>query len=295
MIMEKDSKTVKCYCASCNRTTNHTIVSSERMNSSDDNYWWSTNYNIVKCCGCDTISFLTATKEEGVIDYDDNGEIIYPTTYKTYPYHKPFAKAISNLWPIPVNIEKIYKETINALNNDCFLLAAAGFRIIVEAICIDIKVEGKSLETKINNLCKKGVITKNDRDRLHSIRFMGNDSVHSIKKPDKQQIRLVLDIIHNMLNGLYILTDECKEILEGPISSFDDFIKLLEEGLKKRSIGDVDVLKNFLPPSRRLINEDRVAFEKQLNEKIKNGEYTKLELCPSPPLGNNQQYKIVVE
>lgn len=291
--MEDNPKTLKCYCASCDRTTNHTIVSSESMISPDDSYWWISTYSIVKCCGCETISFLTATKEEGVVNYYDDGEIYYPIEYKTYPHHKPFAKPINNLWPIPTNIANIYKETISSLNNECYLLAAAGFRVIVEAICLDIQIEGKLLETKINNLCKKGIITKNDRDRLHSIRFMGNDSVHSIKKPDLQQIRLVLDIVHNMLNGLYVLTEKCKEVLEGPISNFDDFINLLEEGLKKRSIGEIDILKNLLSPSRRLINEDRSVFENQLKEKIINGEFTKLELCPPPQLGKNQQYKIV--
>ena len=149
------------------------------------------------------------------------------------------------------------------------------------------------METKINNLCKKGIITKCDRDRLHSIRFMGNDSVHSIKEPDKRQILLVLDIVNNMLNGIYVLSKECNDLLEGPITKFDEFIELLEDGLKTRNIGEIDILSNLLPPSRRLINEDRLTFEKQLKEAIKNGKFAKLELCPPPIKGKNQQYKIL--
>ena len=149
------------------------------------------------------------------------------------------------------------------------------------------------METKINNLCKRGIITKNDRDRLHSIRFMGNDSVHAIKTPDKAQILLVLEIVHNMLNGLYILTDKCNQILEGPIKTYDEFLALLEEGIKMRKVGEIDILNNILPPSRRLIKEDRSNFENQLREKISNGEYSKLELCPLPSSGKNQQYKIL--
>lgn len=275
------------------KETNHVIKASEKVTSSEDDYWWQCEYSIVKCCGCGCVSSLTATTEEGEVEYNDYGEVTYPTRYKTFPYHQRFAKSIRNLWPIPGNISKIYKETISALNNECYLLAAAGFRVIVEAICIENKIEGKSLETKINNLCKKGIITKNDRDRLHSIRFMGNDSVHAIKEPDKRQIRLVLDIIHNMLNGLYVLTKECDDILEGPITEFDDFIELLEEGLKTRTIGEVDILKNLLPPSRRLISEDCSAFENQFKDAITNGKFTKLELCPPPTTGKNQQYKIL--
>lgn len=291
--MSDNTKFVKCYCDSCERETNHAILASEKVTSSDDEYWWQCDYNIVKCCGCGTVSFLTATTEEGDVEYNEYGEVSYPTRYRTFPYHRRFARSISNLWPIPSNISKIYKETINALNNECFLLAAAGFRVIVEAICLENKIEGKSLETKINNLCKKGIITKNDRDRLHSIRFMGNDSVHAIKEPDKRQIRLVLDIIHNMLKGLYVLKKECDDILEGPITEFNEFIELLEDGLKTRRVGEVDILKNLLPPSRRLISEDRSTFENLLKEAINNGKFTKLELCPPPTTGKNQQYKIL--
>lgn len=291
--MADNTQYVKCYCDTCESETNHAIKATVEVTSPDEEYWWHCDYSIVKCCGCGTVSFLTATTEEGEVEYNEYGEVSYPTRYKTFPYHRRFAKSIRDVWSIPRNISKIYKETINALNNECFLLAAAGFRVIVEAICIENKIEGKSLETKINNLCKKGIITKNDRDRLHSIRFMGNDSVHAIKEPDKRQIRLVLDIIHNMLNGLYVLTKECDDILEGPITEFDEFIELLGEGLKTRSVGEVDILKNLLPPSRRLISEDRSAFENQLKEAIAHGKYTKLELCPPPTTGKNQQYKIL--
>lgn len=171
-------------------------------------------------------------------------------------------------------------------------MAAAGFRVIVEAICTEENIEGKSLETKINNLCKKGVITWNDRDRLHTIRFMGNDSVHSVKEPTKDQLLLVLEIIHNMLNNLYVLARKSSDILENPIRTFSDFAELLDMGLKNRQVGDIDVLKNLLPPMRRLIQEDKGKFETELCEKIKSGEYLKLELCPQPEAGKNQQYKI---
>lgn len=50
--------------------------------------------------------------------------------------------------------------------------------------------------------------------------------------------------------------------------------------------------QNLLPENRRLIKEDRTRFEAELKEKINNGKYSKLSLCPSPNQGQNQQYKI---
>lgn len=115
------------------------------------------------------------------MEYDEEGSAIYPTRYMTYPFHQQIAKGLTDLWSVPENISAAYKETLTALNNKCFLLAAAGFRMVIEAVCKENNVQGKSLETKINNLAKDGIIIKHDRDRLHSIRFMGNDSVHLMK------------------------------------------------------------------------------------------------------------------
>lgn len=289
--MKREGK-IQCYCNLCKQTTWHEILAKAEKLGNED-FWWHVDYFLVKCCGCDTISFLTESQDEGDIDYDDEGNANYVTTQKTYPYQKPIANKILDTWFIPTKICKIYNETIEALNNKCFLLSAAGFRVLVEAICVDQNIEGKTLETKINNLCKKGIITHNDRDRLHTIRFMGNDSVHAVVEPSKEQLLLVLDIIHNMLNNLYVLTQKCRSLLESPIKSFDDFCKLLDDGLKLRKVGDVDILRNLLPPTRRLIQEDRGKFETELCNKINSGEYTKLKLCPLPTNGRNQQYQIL--
>lgn len=165
--------------------------------------------------------------------------------------------------------------------------------MVIEAVCLENRIVGKNLELKINYLCKEGIITKHDRDRLHSIRFMGNDSVHMMQASDKDALLLVLDIINTLLNNLYILENRCQRILEGPIKEFADFATLLDKGLKIKKVGEVDILKNLLPHDRRLIREDIGKFEKILQNKINDGSYDKLTICTPPTQGRNQQYKIL--
>lgn len=280
---------IKCYCPSCEHYTNHEVLHTEVEQGDDDDYWWRRNYSIARCCGCEQLIILTETPEEGDVEYDENGNQYVPTRYKTYPTHEPIAKGLMNLWPTPESISNAYKETLTALNNNCFLLAAAGFRMIIEAVCLENNIQGKPLESKINNLCKKDIITRRDRDRLHSIRFMGNDSVHQIKSPTKEELLLVLDIVNIMLKNLYILENKCSSILDGPIKDFEEFEALLEKGIKNRNIGEVDVLKNIVPKDRRLIHEDLKDFECELQDRIKSGSYSRLSLCPSPQQGKSRQ------
>ena len=83
-----------------------------------------------------------------------------------------------------------------------------------------------------------------------------------------------------------------KNTLVCPINTIEEFISLLNDGLKSRVVGEIDILKNLLPENRRLIKDDRAKFEEALRDRINNGTYTKLSLCPAPTQGRNQQYKI---
>jgi len=256
-----------------------------------DDYWWNCTYHVVKCMGCDKISFYTITYEESNIGYDENGEEVVIPDEKTFPDQKGMAVPL-NSWYIPSEIDGIYNEAVSALNTKNYRLAAAGFRAVIEAICMCESVPGKNLEQKINALRRQGIITQQDRDRLHAIRFMGNDSIHEMKRPELSQLRIVLEIVNVMINNLYILEAQFKDSLEHPIKSFKEFVKLLDEGISVRCVGDTDILKNLIPPSRRLIKEDVQKFESELIAAISASTYDKLSLCPSPTTGKHQQYKI---
>lgn len=290
-----ENKTVKCFCSVCNQNTHHTVIASHSIGAeSDDDFWWHQDYRMVKCCGCDNVSFDIETVDESTVDYDpvDGNEILVPQ-HTSYPVKEGLIGYLDNTWNFPGDVYGIYKETIDALNGECFRLAAAGFRAIIEAICNDKKIGLKNLEAKINALKKSGYITEADRNRLHTVRFMGNDAVHQIARPDRESLMLVLEIINGILTNLYIIDDKVSSKLECPIKTLEEFVYLLDEGLKSKQVGDIDILKNLLPVNRRLIKEDMSKFETALQNAITDGTYSKLELCPPPTNGRNQQYKVL--
>lgn len=289
---ENEKKYTRCYCSACNQQTKHLILAEDTEHSDTDDYWWKTIYRLVKCCGCDHLSFDTELWDDSYMDYDADGNLVMYEQHVSYPEKEGTIKPINVSWNFPTHIYHIYSETVTAINNTCYRLAAAGFRAVIEAICIDKNISAKNLEGKINALHKAGIITKADRDRLHSIRFIGNDSIHEMKLPSKDAVLLVLEIINGILTNLYVWDKKVKEHLECPIGNMSEFIKLLDKGLSERKVGDVDILKNFLPENRRLIKEDMKKFEQELQGKIKEGSYCRLSLCKSPAEGRSQQYKV---
>lgn len=266
-------KTVDTYCHSCKQKTHHQILFSKEVTTgNDEEVYGSTEYCVVQCRGCDTISFLRMDYDESWVDEDDN---LIPSC-TSYPFREGQVEPISS-WMMPRKICDVYCEAVTAYNNNCSILAAAGFRAAIEAICKNKQITGSDLRVRINNLQKKGYITLQDRDRLHSIRFLGNDSIHEMRAPEEKDLALVLEIVNNTLNNLYVL-DEKTRGMEKTISKFDDFLKALAIHLFDYNPGEVATLKDILHNDRRIMDEDRVKFESELQDLIRQGDYVKLSL-----------------
>lgn len=285
----------KFYCSVCGRITHHNVLFEKKTGAGpNDDFWWHEEYRVVQCCGCDHISFNLESVDESMVRYNeiDGSEELYPE-YTSYPVAEGNIQPIEFTWNFPNTIYSIYRETLTALNEKCYFLAGAGFRMIIEAICKDKQIKFKNLEAQINGLRKQGIISEADRNRLHTIRFVGNDSVHVAKSPTKEDLNLLLEIINGILFNLYVIEDKLRGKLEKPIQKYEDFEKLLLDSLSSYEVGHVDILRNLLPKNRQIIKDDISVFENQLKQNIEIGQFTKLELCPTPPDGRRQQYKIV--
>lgn len=178
---------------------------------------------------------------------------------------------------MPHRISKVFRETVTAYNNNCPILAAAGFRATIEAICKNKEITGSNLKVLINSLQKKGYITMQDRDRLHTIRFLGNDSIHEMKAPEEKDLALVLEIVNHTLYNLYVLDEKTKG-LEKTVSNFEDFLQILSNHLSDFNSGEVATLEAILHNDRRIMEEERSKFELKLIQLINDGQYKKLSL-----------------
>jgi len=206
------SKKIRVLCEQCGKETNHDILAEQPAGSSrEDEYYWHTDYQIVKCCGCDDISFRQETSTED--DYDpQTGESI--STVKLYPPRIAGRRPLENDYNLPTNIRRIYREILSAMNNSSVILAAIGLRTLIEGVCTDRKVKGKNLEQKIDALSTEGVLSSNQAKILHAHRFLGNVAAHEITAAKPQELVAALDIAETLLKTIYILPQ-----LEGEITT----------------------------------------------------------------------------
>jgi hypothetical protein len=185
------------FCNRCKTETNHTCQSEYiRHREYEGHYWEQNRYRLWICAGCESASLEVAYQDVGY-GSDDNWDIDYfPKREADDVKGKFFIK-------LPDKLNKIYRETIQAFNNNLNVLCAVGLRALIEGICDDKGIKGKNLETKIDGL--NSMLPANIVTNLHNFRFIGNIAIHELTPPEKHALRLAIEIVEDLLNFLYEL------------------------------------------------------------------------------------------
>ena len=149
---------IKLSCQKCQCETNHKVLSSYSATYSDEenDIQAKTDYLVVSCCGCESISMATISSSSEDIDYNNDGSWEYVNNVKQYPEPKIGYDKLRYEYNIPEYIRNIYKQTCNSIANRDYILAGIGLRTIIEAICKIEKMPGRNLQNRITNLAKNG-------------------------------------------------------------------------------------------------------------------------------------------
>jgi len=191
-------------CRQCKTKTRHSELCKSEDHGSDEYSFYSC-YAVVQCLGCETKSFRYHWKdiEQAYPISEDEWEV--PESTECYPQYDPSHVDLEEVYVVPKLVRSIYQESVTAVQAQALTLAGLGLRGTIEAVCNDKGVSGRDLEKRITKMAALGIISKSDADRLHAIRFLGNDAAHDIKKPEKDQISVALKIINHLIQSVYIL------------------------------------------------------------------------------------------
>ncbi|EJG1062843.1 DUF4145 domain-containing protein [Vibrio vulnificus] len=280
-------KKIRSYCRRCANRTNH-VVLSEHLESEREEYAYDHTFQITECLGCNTKSFREVYEEiEHAYQISDTDWEI-PTSVDVYPKFIVGHREFEGGYHLPSLVERIYKEVLLAIQEDALILAGLGLRGTVEAVCNDLGISGRSLDIRISKLATAGYISKRDVERLHGIRFMGNDAAHELKKPKQEQLSVALKIVEHLLASVYVLEKEAQGKLETMITEYPKFEKLIEEHLEQFTVGEELPMLAILGRDIRRVKDSIVNLETELAEQIRNGKFPKLSVGKVDKYGNSQ-------
>lgn len=264
----------KYFCRNCKGLRNHSVIHQVKTKGGDDEgyFQWIRNYSIIQCLGCENVSFLDVYGDTEMVANNDNGEPDYYFSKNIYPYYLEKSNELESQQYIPEAIRLIYGETIAAFKSDSYILTAGGLRAIIEAICNHLQIKKGNLAERIDLLHNKGHLTLSESKRLHSIRFLGNDALHEIEKPEKDHLYILLDIVNHLLANLFINDNKLHGKMETIIDKYDEYLKLIQNKIIKDMIGKEFIMKDILGKSIRLIpKKEYKVLEDEFRKEIKLG------------------------
>jgi len=199
----------KIYCNNCKCETNHELKfthSKRHQEVTDEDTPFPSlvfeeeyQYRLWVCCGCGTATLEEAYTNIGMIDRDGNK--IWELTL--YPRRRISEWPAKHFRHLGEKLASIYREVIESFNSDLGILCAVGLRALLEGVCADKGVTGKNLEQKIDGLDVH--LPANIAKSLHTFRFMGNEAVHELQAPEREELQLAIEVMEDLLNFLYEL------------------------------------------------------------------------------------------
>lgn len=285
-MMETD--TVWSACGSCDRDTKHKILFSVEVSEYDE-YRLDRIYQVVECCGCETKSFRKVVAYyEHEYQIDDN-EWDVPENITNYPAVFKGHQALPGIHRVPKLVREIYAQSLEAIKNQSNVLAGIGLRATIEAICNERQVTGRTLEARIDKLARSGFISQNDADRLHAIRFLGNDAAHEIQAAELESLLVALRIVEHLIISVYILDKDADGVLETLIKTYEHFELLLKEKIGGFVVGTELPLVKYLGKDARRFHGYLKTHEAKLIAEIASGAFTGLSLGKHDTFAGNKE------
>ncbi len=206
-------KEYKIACIKCDGETYHKVLYSVQVHESEGDIDIWEDYEIVCCQGCKTVSFRSNSLCSEDINYNpETGEQSLDENIKLYPNRIAGRKQVKDMYLLPNEVLKIYKETHGALCAQYTVLAGIGIRALIESVCKEKKAQGGNLENRINDLVIKGVLTQDSAKTLHSTRLLGNRAAHEIIAASDNELDIAMDIVENLIKTVYVIPQKAKRL-----------------------------------------------------------------------------------
>lgn len=189
----------KIFCNNCRKNTNHTLEyvrtpeSLETLEYDPTETTVRTMAKVWACGGCEHVTLQEISYDEA---NEEIGSEFYPSREKHHHIRKSFLQ-------LNAKLTQIYDEIIIAYNNESPILCATGLRALLEGVCDDKNIAGRSLMAKIDNL--SSLLPGNLVKSLHHYRFIGNEAVHELTAPPMDELRSTIEVMEDLLNFLYDL------------------------------------------------------------------------------------------
>lgn len=203
----KVSKVRRVHCNECRRKTDHRLLKTFKGDSGSEQYEddftisWDTTFYVLQCCGCGEALLLR----------------VYHFSEDQHPdvrYFPPRVSRHSPKWKddLPPELMLLLDEIYRALDANNRRLPMMGARTLVDMVMREKVGDLGSFGAGLKALEKEGFVSSKNREVLEAALDAGSAAAHRGYSPNPEQVNIIMDIVENMLQAVYVLQDGAQKL-----------------------------------------------------------------------------------
>lgn len=198
---------VRIYCNQCHNETLHKLLKEvcDKGTEQVDDYLdisWNIRHQMFECCGCKDVVLrrIHARSEWGE---EPDVQYFPPLTSRIKP---------AWLYNLPSDIRRMLEEIYNSLNANNRALPLMGARAVLDMVMVEKIGDQGTFAQKLNSLESKGFISSKNKEILAIVLDAGSAATHRGFAPKLEQVSVVLDIVENLLQAVYLFQKDVEAI-----------------------------------------------------------------------------------
>jgi hypothetical protein len=208
--MSTEHEGMKSFCNKCSGEKNHIVEAKVRRRvDHDSNFSTTYFYYILKCAGCEDVSFRTEEYFSEDQPWDPEDEWI--PGIKCYPPRvaRPVPKWFEEL---DDQISDILSETYAALHVDSRALATMGARTALERVMLTKITDRSTFSANVDEFIRQGFMAANLKEPLVNALDAGSASAHRAYTPSREEIANIFDIVEGIIHATCIMPQRAKAV-----------------------------------------------------------------------------------
>jgi hypothetical protein len=192
----------RAHCNECGHKTKHYVVATRVQDGSElyqDHPYdpgvelkWSTTYDLLECCGCETVSIKRTYWFSEFNPGEEEVEYYPPRLSRRLP---------DWLKRLPEDVQSLMQEVYTALQADSRRLAMMGARAVLDVFIVSKVGDVGQFNKKLDALQDEGYISSRNRRVLEAALDVGNAAAHRGHQPKIEEVGQVIDIVENVLHA----------------------------------------------------------------------------------------------
>ncbi|AEF03276.1 DUF4145 domain-containing protein [Alteromonas naphthalenivorans] len=212
---------LKAQCNKCLGETNHLLLHKEDQPWDEEIEHYtihgSETFNMVKCCGCDSVKLMHSSWFSEICD--EYGRPIIEISYYPPAISRAEPKWLSEIGGLLPNNEMrfvrgLIKEIYSALHNDSRRLAAMGIRALIEHMMILEVTDNGSFKKNLEAFQKAGYLSDKQRTIIEPILEAGHAAIHRGYEPSSEDVITVIEITESLVETIYVHSKKAEKLKE---------------------------------------------------------------------------------